>query len=453
VCAGTGKKGTLKKTSWCLVVIAILTTSCATPEADEEAPAQGAETRRVQIDATPADFAGAAILYFPDQVTVRPGDTVNFKQVFTGEPHSVTMGTLIDEVIPEARRLGGQEPPPDLLDKFESLPVMLPEGPGDANQVAINPCFVESGPLPAYASQPCPNKGQPAFNGRQSYYSSGYLPPDEDFNVQLSDDINRGNYSYYCNLHGPLMSGIIKVVGKRERIPSQSQVERQARQQIDRAYAPARKAFEEARSGRAPFANLAGYGSQESPLASILEFIPKPTRARVGQKATWVFFGPHTISFNPTSAASPFIKKAPDGTYHINEATAAPAGGPGQPLLGGGGGPQATGSPNASPTGSPRATPTGSPTTTPAGSRTATPTGSPTTTPTASPGTGVPSGLPRPTEINGSRFSGSGFRSSGLVLSFPPEELFSYSLTFTRPGTFNYVCLIHPAMTGSIEVT
>ena len=38
--------------------------------------------------------------------------------------------------------------------------------------------------------------------------------------------------------------------------------------------------------------------------------------------------------------------------------------------------------------------------------------------------------------------------SSGI----PPEEDATYSLTFTRPGTFGYVCSLHPGMRGEVEV-
>ncbi|MDQ4145542.1 MAG: hypothetical protein M3198_17735, partial [Actinomycetota bacterium] len=316
-----------------LSVLSLLTASCARPAQEQAGEGgQGPQTRTVQVDATPREFAASALAYFPDEVRVRPGDTVSFRQVFTGEPHSVTMGTMIDEVIPEARRLGPEsQPSPELERKLEALPVMLPEGPGDANQIAVNPCYLDSGPLPTDATKPCPNVAQPRFNGRQAYYNSGYLPPEANFSVTLADDIRPGNYSFYCNLHGPMMSGTIRVIGRGDSIPSQQEVDRQARQQIDRVFEPTRRAFEEATTGRAPFPTLAGYGSQESMNTAINEFIPRTIRTRVGETVTWVVFGPHTISFNPTPDAQPLLTRAPDNTFHLNEKAVAPAGGPGQP--------------------------------------------------------------------------------------------------------------------------
>jgi plastocyanin len=55
-----------------------------------------------------------------------------------------------------------------------------------------------------------------------------------------------------------------------------------------------------------------------------------------------------------------------------------------------------------------------------------------------------------PTETyDGTEFRNSGFLSDGTVV--PPVE--SYSLTFDKPGTYEYICLIHPAtMKGEIVV-
>jgi plastocyanin len=52
----------------------------------------------------------------------------------------------------------------------------------------------------------------------------------------------------------------------------------------------------------------------------------------------------------------------------------------------------------------------------------------------------------------GTTYDGTGFVNSGLLFlrarNGPPE----YRLTFTRPGTYEYACLIHPHMEGTITV-
>ena len=53
--------------------------------------------------------------------------------------------------------------------------------------------------------------------------------------------------------------------------------------------------------------------------------------------------------------------------------------------------------------------------------------------------------------VGGKTYDGTGVRNSGV----PPDPMkaFSYSLTFTKAGTFNYLCLLHgPAMGGTVVV-
>ena len=58
---------------------------------------------------------------------------------------------------------------------------------------------------------------------------------------------------------------------------------------------------------------------------------------------------------------------------------------------------------------------------------------------------------------NGSAFDGSAYASSGAMANvssatagFPTEQRFS--LTFTKAGTFSYICLVHPGMGGKVVV-
>jgi plastocyanin len=62
------------------------------------------------------------------------------------------------------------------------------------------------------------------------------------------------------------------------------------------------------------------------------------------------------------------------------------------------------------------------------------------------PGVFVPGGVP-----SGGRYT-SGLAHSGLLgpTPFPAD---SYSLVFTKPGTYSYVCVLHPGMAGEVVVT
>jgi hypothetical protein len=61
-----------------------------------------------------------------------------------------------------------------------------------------------------------------------------------------------------------------------------------------------------------------------------------------------------------------------------------------------------------------------------------------------------PPTLAPPTD--GGSYDGSGPRSTGFVVSFPPV-LSQFSLTFTKAGTYSYTCLIHPGMDGVVTVS
>ena len=62
-----------------------------------------------------------------------------------------------------------------------------------------------------------------------------------------------------------------------------------------------------------------------------------------------------------------------------------------------------------------------------------------------------PNGPPTVKVTDAGSWDGTGFHNTGLVLSFPPQ-LGAYKLTFTKPGTYQYKCLIHVDMLGTVKV-
>ncbi|MEA2589346.1 MAG: hypothetical protein QOH66_2273, partial [Actinomycetota bacterium] len=61
------------------------------------APAAGPQTFSVSVDATSASIPLAADEYFPNEFQVHPGDTIKFNEVWSGEPHTVSLGSLVDQ--------------------------------------------------------------------------------------------------------------------------------------------------------------------------------------------------------------------------------------------------------------------------------------------------------------------------------------------------------------------
>jgi plastocyanin len=339
---------------------------------------------------------------------VRPGDAIRFKQTWTGEPHSVTLGTIVDTDFKSIAKIiddyqAGKGPLPD-QPPAEAAPFVDGTLPGffgqdSVAQNAAKPCYLDSGAPPKDPNQVCPQRAQPVWNGRQSYYSSGFIPYQglngNTYTLKLAADTKPGKYRYYCNVHNVPMSGVIDVVAKTAKIPSQGEVDRQAQKEIDRAIAPALKLVNRIKAGKGEFpGNVAGAGANLDSV-SINEFFPKTITTKVNQKVTWTMAGGHTISFNVPKYLP--IITAKNGKIDFNGDLDKPVGW-----------------------------------TIPQGSQQS--------------NNGPP---PPPRTVDIGKWDGKGFHSTGTQLSNTGDK---FSVTFTKPGTYLYACIIHPPMVGKVIV-
>lgn len=366
------------------------------------APAAGPATVGVQIDGKTPAFNSQFSAYFPNQVTVHPGDTVTFTSVFRGAPHTVTMGSLVNTGLDAYDKAAAANPELDehSIPQLAKIPDMLPRGRGDANQATAQPCFLAAGDPPGPGATPCPQKAQPEFTGTETMFNSGWLPDQATFSVKLSSGVAPGTYRYMCALHRSGMQGKIVVVAPGQPVPSAASVKAAGDAQLQKDVDALTPAVTAANGGSASRA-AAGVGSQTTHEAEATVFAPKDISIPVGGSVTWTALGFHTITFNAPESLHVFISKAPDGSVHVNPASLVPAGGPGAPQ---------------GPPPSPAPTPGGPPVVIDAGS-----------------------------------WDGSGLHSSGALASRPPS-LLAYKLTFSTAGTYKYVCLIHPDMEGTIKV-
>lgn len=393
-----------------LAVIAMVAAGCGDDDEDTGTTAtteasEGASKVTVNVDSQTDDPRAFHIGYFPAAVKVRPGDTLVYKSNFTGEPHTITFGTLITPAIEAVEnatpeQLASDEPPP----AFEPLLkyAMLPEGPGDANQVSANPCFVTTGDLPADTTQPCSDQEPAPFTGKEVFYNSGFLPDGEEFELQLADDIAPGVYKGFCMLHFTEMVSTIEVVAEGVDVPSAAEVKEQADEELEALAGKAKEAQAKAKSSTKPGTVLAGdpigeeeeEGGPPKPNTSVglAEFSPDEISVASGGSVTWNVNGPHSVTFNAPEDARVIIGKGPDGRTHLVEKAATPA------LF------------NVPP-----------------------------------PPEGEPEGPP-PTVDLGS-YDGKGFASTGIQFGG------SFKVTFTNPGTYKYICVVHPDMEGTVTVT
>jgi plastocyanin len=443
----------------------------------------GGEERTVLVDYSHDEFASFYLFNFPKEVSATPGMKLVFRQTWTGEPHTVTGGTLVNEAIGSPllkfitafEALAGQgvplpnpDGPPtdttvgdtieavedsdesdirtDFLDAYEelvdsgdipdreeadevpfaefvedidpkveeafsSLPFAFleAEGPPTLAQNVSQPCYLASGSPPKDPEKTCRDKDKPEFDGTQSFYNSGIIPYEgangNTFEVPLSDDIAPGDYTFYCAVHGAGQSTKVKVLQEGAEIPSQEEVSRAARNEIDEISGPLEEIYEKAvedgelevmgeegepTTVEGPFAGLY---TPEQDHASINEFVPKNRTVRRNEPFTFKFFGAdHTISFG-VPRYFPIVQFLEDGEVRLN------------PQLGG-----AAGGAKEAP---------------------------------EQEGMGV-------FEVDGGTYDGTGFWSSGLIGAEPYLE---YTMRISRPGTYDFACLIHPPMVGKIEVT
>jgi plastocyanin len=202
----------------------------------------------------------------------------------------------------------------------------------------------------------------------------------------------RGSYTFFCTVH-PGMRGTIKVVPRSRRAPTKAQNQRRVDKQLKKQIVTVKKL----NRFRGPKGNVVQAGSDQGAV-SILRFFPKSKTVKAG--TTVRFQMPrstreiHTISFGPQA----YLDEISRGSF-------APVSTPGVQ----------------------------GPPTIVADSRAFRPSD--------------PPPLPAYTGTN----HGNGFLNTGPLGRsgpFPPTA----SITFSTPGTYHYICLIHPEMHGTVVV-
>jgi plastocyanin len=397
----------LLKAALAATLVGVMTWGCSSDSGN---------SRTIEVDYSSDDFAGAFLAYYPREVTVTPGMTLKFHQTWTGEPHSVTFGTLVDENAAKHRQLlrdiaaGKQNdgPPEDYDFEFwdEKMPTLFSDS-DDLGQDAAFPCYLEDEEDLKGDNKACTKaqQEQPEFTGRHAYYSSGFIPFEgelaNEFEMKIAEDAKEGTYLYYCNVHGLPMSGEV-TVKKDADVESQASMNRRGREESKIIGDPMLRVLKEERAGDSEHP-LPLAGSGDDTTANIFglanEFTPRTIDAEIGGKVTWTLINDHTISFNVPPYTPLF--KFEKNKLVFGEALNKPRGGwPGPPDRN-----FDFSDPNAAP--------------------------------------------PPPASLDAGEFDGSGGLKSSGTGFFTGDK---YSVTFTKAGTYPYACLIHPGMIGKVVV-
>jgi plastocyanin len=244
-------------------------------------------------------------------------------------------------------------------------------------------------------------QGGGTYNGR-SLRASG-LPGDGPPAPYTLRFTRKGTFNYYCDVHAG-MKGAVKVVGRRARVPSA----RQDRNAAGREMVARLDEAEELTDG----SNLQGLqntiqaGNDTAKGTSVFKFFPAEATTTVGQAIT-LQMPPrttevHTFSFGPSNGENLYLDQIADTFI--------------SPIPNPGGGPPTLGL-------EPRAA-----------------------YPSENPAAAQP---PITATMHGNGFFNTGILDGDAATPVPS----SMTVRFGAPGTYPYICLIHPFMRATIRVT
>src|SRR2546422_2245747 len=283
------------------VAAALLAAACSSPKpASPATPSRssvpaGPQTFTVSVDGKSPSYNLAADAYFPSALKVHPGDAIQFKEVWSGEPHTVTFGTLVDR-------------------SAAAPPSIFPKGRGDAVQSAAQPCFLDTGAPPVNAA--CPKVPQPPFSGLQTFYNSGWLADGSTFSMTMSATIGPGTYTFRCLVH-PGMSGEVDVVAPGQAIPGPAEVAAAGAAQLAQAVQAQTPAAQDAAVVTAT--PVAGITQAEVTNTLVATLGPPEVDTQAGQVVSWNLYGVHALALDPPDGAVGLLVKGSDGAVHVNQ--------------------------------------------------------------------------------------------------------------------------------------
>ncbi|MGI8686808.1 MAG: hypothetical protein ACR2MO_17240 [Acidimicrobiales bacterium] len=395
-----------------LAVIALLAGACG---GDDKPSTTGtttgggetgnAQTITIGVDAKTDGFSSSWSKFFPQKVQAHPGDTIEFKASFTGEPHSPATGSLIAEALVANSQLDPNSdapPPPEIQAALDKVPFVFSEDPNAGPdtffvQAASQPCYLPEDDPSTDVACPKPDQEPPAeINGTERFLNTGFLPDGETVTFKLADDMAPGQYAFMCLVHGPAMTESVTVVDEATAVPGPDEVAAAAKQELDDLVAKVKTKVDEVQAITGTNALVGATATDEVPSSASLNVMPKEITVKAGEKVTWTVDGFHTIAFNAPEDAHPWLQFDDTGALVINKKSYAPAASPEIPL------------------------------------------------PAA--GSGDPPKLP----VDAGTWDGQGYHSSGAP--FTGGQVV-YSLAISEPGTYKYICLVHTDMEGTLKVT
>jgi plastocyanin len=225
----------------------------------------------VTVGVQTANGTISGMVFTPSQIYVKAGDTIVWT-VGAKEIHTVTFGN-----------------PPAVTDNEAAEGIANP----------IDNAFEEAGELFATPA------GGGTFTGA-GYYNSGLMTtvpaaagfPHAQQQYALRIDAPVGAYTFYCLVHGRMMSQVVHVIPDGQAYPfTQADYDAQAAQQRDNVFAQGWQAFGQTNANLAKGTVSVG-SSVDSGQADVMRFVRSNTSIKVGGSVTFhnTTFTPHTVT-------------------------------------------------------------------------------------------------------------------------------------------------------------
>ena len=255
------------------------------------------------------------LAFFPQNIRIRAGDTVTWKQN-SDAGHTISfVGSYPGQGGADIFLLPGETVP------SPNLPM-----PGEPGVTYLNP--VRGLPYP----------GPEVFSGTYAYHGDGFISSGrlaskpqtpgvtERFNFSLMFD-QPGSYRYLCLTHADQMQGVVEVLqASATGLPTQAEIDAQAQTQISalmQLMEREQSQRENARSEPGPSGNTIWYVSAgnhwyqiNDQRAALQEFLPRNIAVTAGDTVVWGSTGFHAVTFNPVPPEPPdlILGSLPDGT-------------------------------------------------------------------------------------------------------------------------------------------
>jgi plastocyanin len=265
------------------LVITLVAAALALVAGTPTAAAFAAEhhTWHVTVGVQTANGTISGMAFTPSQIYVKAGDTIVWT-VDAKEIHTVTFGTPPADTDDE----GAEGITNPILNTFEEL--------------------IELFATPA---------GGSSFDG-VSYYNSGLMTtvpeasgfPQAIQQYALTINAPVGDYTFYCLVHGPLMSQVVHVISSDQPYPfTQAQYDAQAAQQRGHIFAQGWQAYAQTVSSLDPHTVSVG-ASVDAGQADVMRFLRPNTSIKVNESVTFInaTMDPHTVTIGAEQGILPY---------------------------------------------------------------------------------------------------------------------------------------------------